>query len=105
MIACHRSQSHSESILLTSTIVQNQYGEKFTTRCYSTTIYCQQRKSGKTAKVYSDSDRLIIHLPPESPDTEENPPETGLTLDETVDGNDMAAKESNPSFCISASMV
>ena len=46
----------------------------------------------------------LVHLPPERPDTEENPPETGLTPDVTVDGNDMA-KESNPSFCISASMV
>jgi len=45
-----------------------------------------------------------IHLPPERPDTAENPPETGLALDVAVDGND-AANESNPSFCISASIV
>lgn len=103
------SQSHSENSLHAAP-VQNQYGEKFPTRGgYSTTTYVtgkERPSKARRPRNYSDSDRLLIHLPPERPDTEEEkPPETGLTLDVTVDGNDTLAKESNPSFCISASML
>lgn len=58
----------------------------------------------RSTSFYYYSNCLCIHLQPERPDTAETPPDMGLTLVVTVEGYDMA-NESNPSFCISASML